>query len=205
MWACSWHDAGSGLLNGVRPPTTDSRSRGAAQQSLKGTVRTRCEVSKPVVHFETHRTAVSGGPSRYAQAVLVRRVLAIAPVPVTVVALILPWSVSGTSARSAFALVHALEGVSSALPGWERIGLRAAYALPVIAACALAAAVLGRIRLSALLGVVLGAVVVAASIAAIVQLGASARLGPWVGGIGCAIAMAIGFTVMVCRTTHRAR
>ncbi len=173
---------------------------------MSATVPTGRECCQRLVasHFETYRSPVIAGRSGYAQAVLARRALAIAPVPIAVVASILPWSVSGTSARSAFALVHALEGVSSALPGWERIGLRAAYSLPVIAACALAAAVLGRIRLSAFLGVVLGALVVAASIIAIAQLGASARLGPWVGGVGCAIAMVIGFTVMARRTRRRA-
>jgi hypothetical protein len=90
------------------------------------------------------------------------------------------------------------------MPGWERIGLRAVYAVPVIAACALAAAVLGRIRLSALLGVALGAVVVATSIVALAQLGGSARIGPWVGGIGCAIATVIGSTILIRRTPHRA-
>ena len=126
---------------------------------MSATVPTGRECCQRLVasHFETYRSPVIAGRSGYAQAVLARRALAIAPVPIAVVASILPWSVSGTSARSAFALVHALEGVSSALPGWERIGLRAAYSLPVIAACALAAAVLGRIRLSAFLGVVLGA------------------------------------------------
>lgn len=135
---------------------------------------------------------------------LVRRVLAIAPVPVAVVAVLLPWSESGSTARSAFALAHSLEGIGTMLPAWEEFALRASVALPVIVACSLAAAVLGRVRLSAALGVVTGTLVVSASILAIVELGSSARLGPWVGGIGCALAMVVGLIEIVRRSPRSA-
>jgi hypothetical protein len=142
---------------------------------------------------------MSSGPksSDYALAVLVRRVLAIAPIPVGLVAVLLPWSTSGITARSAFSLVRALEGIGAVLPAWDQIALRAAYAFPVIAACSLAAAVLGRIRLSAALAVMAALVVVTASIVAIEQFGTDALLGPWVGGIGCAIAMGSAAVVMI--------
>lgn len=123
--------------------------------------------------------------------------LAISPVPVTVVALLLPWSASGTSARSAFSLAHALQGIGTVLPAWERFGLHTMDALPAIVACSLAAAVLGRIRLSAALGVLAAVFVVAASTVALVDFGSGARVGAWVGDVGCSIATAVALTITV--------
>lgn len=127
---------------------------------------------------------------------MLRRALAISPVPIAIAAVLLPWSVSGSSSRSAFVLVASLRDLGTALPAWERIGLDATYALPVLAGCSLAAAVLGRTRVSAAFGVTLAVLVVATSIAAIVLLGRDVRLGPWLGVVGCSIALVFSLAVM---------
>jgi hypothetical protein len=127
---------------------------------------------------------------------MLRRALAISPVPFALAAVLLPWSVSGSSTRSAFVLVASLRGLGTVLPVWERIGLEATYALPVLAGCSLAAAVLGRVRISAAFGLALAVLVVATSIAAIVLLGPEVRLGPWVGVVGCSIALGFSLAAM---------
>ncbi|MGA8295764.1 MAG: hypothetical protein WB770_01840 [Acidimicrobiales bacterium] len=130
---------------------------------------------------------------------LSRRVLAVAPVPVALLAVLLPWSASGSTARSAFALAHALQG-TGALSGWEDIALRAAYVFPVIAACSLAAAVLGRIRTSAAFSAATAMIVVVASLVAIVELGPGVRLGAWVGAIGSVPAIGISLAASARRS-----
>ncbi len=93
--------------------------------------------------------------------------------------------------RSAFALAHALESSGALSARWEQAGVDVGYALPALVGCCLAAAVLGYLRLSLYLGGVAGAAVVTASIAAIVELGASVDAGPWFGVFGSAAALTV--------------
>jgi hypothetical protein len=71
---------------------------------------------------------------------------------------------------------------------WEQLGVDVGCAVPAIVGC-LAAAVVGFLCFSMVLGAIAGIVVVVGSIVAIINLGASADVGPWfrVFGSGAAI------------------
>jgi len=120
--------------------------------------------------------------------------------------LLAPWSVLGTTSRSAFALGAAAAAAAAAaglLPaGAARLLLVALDALPAAVACSCAAAVLGHARIAAGLAGAVAAVVLAASVVVLVVPGVGVQAGPWL-GIGVVAAGAAGASAIGRRSSKR--
>ena len=114
-----------------------------------------------------------------------------------VVTMFVPWSKTGASVRSGYALAHAAEaaGLVSGAPAHAL--LDAVFALPMAVGLACAALVLGRVRLAAFLVALCGIVAVVASVVVLRELHASAEIGPWLGLVtgGLATTLSIAVTL----------
>ena len=107
--------------------------------------------------------------------------LAIAALAVAgMITLFLPWLTNGTTNRGAYALAQALRMLGALSGVWERMLYDAIVALPVLAALVVVACLFGKRRSAAILVSIEAALLLTASLIALVQLGGRADFGPWI-------------------------
>ena len=134
---------------------------------------------------------------------LVRRGGVVAALAVfALMTLFMPWARSGSMQRSGYTLAHAVAAAGTESGAWERGLLDAVFVLPAVVGLICATSLVGRVRVAALLAALEGAVVVAASVAALTQLHASVEIGPRVGIVLGGLAV-IGSLLQITRRRGR--
>lgn len=97
--------------------------------------------------------------------------------------LLVPWVGAGTTHRSAYSFARAFAATGMLSGAWERVFYNFLIALPILVALVCAASLFARLYAAVILATLQDAVLIAASVMALVKFDGRTEIGPWLGGV----------------------